>query len=555
MKKIVYFLAAILLTVLPANAAQKTKAQLAAEILSQLPTNGQGQISATVLRGVLQDMVDSDQQILLINAQTGTTYTFLAADQGKLVTFNNSSAIAVSLPGASGDFAAGWSVIAQNIGTGAVTITADVGTINGGTSITLQAGQIALLVSAGLNSYRSVQYGVMVSVTCGAGLSGGTITTSGTCSITDTITSASNVGSSSTVPIITYNSRGQLTTVTTATISAGSISAMPDPAGTGVAVKTSASTAVTRSITGTAGNINVTNGDGVSGNPTLDLANANSNVGSFGSGTLTPVLTVDAKGRITAISSATTAPPFSAVTGQATLAQLPTISSPTILSNISGGSATPGANSWSSVTDTITSTRGAWLVRGASGWSGFVCGTGLIAQSGGPGADPTCVTVAGTGTVTSISQGAGLAFSTNPLTTTGTISADIATNSNLWSATANKMADAAGVNTSLAPTTITQTISPVTIDLSTGVDFQVTLTTTPTFANPTVSASQLGRTGCLWITQPSTGSFGSAVFGSNWKFAGGTAPTLSTGASKTDVLCYKAKTTTFVWGALNQDIR
>jgi hypothetical protein len=33
-----------------------------------------------------------------INAQTGTTYTVLGSDMGKLITFNNAGAIAVTLP-------------------------------------------------------------------------------------------------------------------------------------------------------------------------------------------------------------------------------------------------------------------------------------------------------------------------------------------------------------------------------------------------------------------------------------------------------------------------
>lgn len=64
---------------------------------------------------------------------------------------------------------------------------------------------------------------------------------------------------------------------------------------TGLIAHTGAGTVTDRTITGTASNISVTNGDGVSGNPTIDLINAG-----------TPVtaqfvkITTDAKGRVTA---------------------------------------------------------------------------------------------------------------------------------------------------------------------------------------------------------------------------------------------------------------
>lgn len=140
--------------------AQKTKAQLTAEIDAQFPTNGQGEITAAILRGVTQDMVDSWQQIGLLNQQTGTTYTFLASDQGKLVTFNNAAGTAVTLPAATGDFGSGYNVTVQNVGaSGTTTITVSAGTINGAASITLTLKQVAWIVSSGLNTYRAVVYG------------------------------------------------------------------------------------------------------------------------------------------------------------------------------------------------------------------------------------------------------------------------------------------------------------------------------------------------------------------------------------------------------------
>src|SRR6185312_9976247 len=60
-------------------------------------------------------------ETLGVNAQTGTTYTVQATDCGKLVTFSNAAAIAVTLPQATGSFAAGFAWYTQDLGAGVVT--------------------------------------------------------------------------------------------------------------------------------------------------------------------------------------------------------------------------------------------------------------------------------------------------------------------------------------------------------------------------------------------------------------------------------------------------
>ena len=64
----------------------------------------------------------------VFNNQIGTTYTILAADNGKILTFNNASAVAVTLPdGLDVDFQC---TIVQ-IGAGVVTVTPNTDTVNG----------------------------------------------------------------------------------------------------------------------------------------------------------------------------------------------------------------------------------------------------------------------------------------------------------------------------------------------------------------------------------------------------------------------------------------
>lgn len=87
----------------------------------------------------------------VINAQTGTTYTVLSTDACALVTLSNASAIAVTLPQATGSFAAGFGFDVQNKGVGLVTITPTTSTINGLSTLTLATNQGCTIVSDGTN--------------------------------------------------------------------------------------------------------------------------------------------------------------------------------------------------------------------------------------------------------------------------------------------------------------------------------------------------------------------------------------------------------------------
>lgn len=64
---------------------------------------------------------------LAFNAQTGTTYTLVAGDSGKLVTSSNASAVVVTIP--ANVFAAGEQINIQSIGVGLTTISGGAVTI------------------------------------------------------------------------------------------------------------------------------------------------------------------------------------------------------------------------------------------------------------------------------------------------------------------------------------------------------------------------------------------------------------------------------------------
>ncbi len=94
---------------------------------------------------------------VIINAQTGTTYTVVKGDRCKLVTFTNASSIAVTLPqaGATSGFESGFTFQAVSLGAGTVTITPTTSTIDGAASITLDQYQGIHIFTDGTNYFTN----------------------------------------------------------------------------------------------------------------------------------------------------------------------------------------------------------------------------------------------------------------------------------------------------------------------------------------------------------------------------------------------------------------
>lgn len=88
-----------------------------------------------------------------VNAQTGTSYTYLSGDRSKLVTHTNASAIAGTLPQATGAFGSSWYMWVENRGAGTLTITPTTSTIDGAASLALTTNQGCLIASDGTNYY------------------------------------------------------------------------------------------------------------------------------------------------------------------------------------------------------------------------------------------------------------------------------------------------------------------------------------------------------------------------------------------------------------------
>jgi len=87
-----------------------------------------------------------------VNAQTGTSYTIVAADNRKLVTFENSSPVTAILTSAAslGNLFVCW---VENLGAGTVTITPSTGAIDGAASLALAQNQGTSIWSDGSNFF------------------------------------------------------------------------------------------------------------------------------------------------------------------------------------------------------------------------------------------------------------------------------------------------------------------------------------------------------------------------------------------------------------------
>jgi len=83
----------------------------------------------------------------------------------------------------------------------------------------------------------------------------------------------------------------------------------------------------------------------------------------------------------------------------------------------------------------------------------------------------------------------------------------------------------------------------ITPDLADSNNYSVTLGGNRTLANPTNITA--GQSGSIFVSQDGTGSR-TLAYGTNWDFAGGTAPTLSTAASSVDRIDYVVRTATSI---------
>jgi hypothetical protein len=92
----------------------------------------------------------------------------------------------------------------------------------------------------------------------------------------------------------------------------------------------------------------------------------------------------------------------------------------------------------------------------------------------------------------------------------------------------------------------------ITPDFALANNYSLAIAGNRTLANPTNITA--GQSGAIVITQDATGSR-TLAYGSQYKFAGGTAPTLTTTASAVDVLVYYVESATRITAKLLSDVK
>jgi hypothetical protein len=269
-------------------------------------------------------------------------------------------------------------------------------------------------------------------ISSGTGLAGGgDLSADRNIYIANTGVTSGTFGSSSQVPILTINAQGQITNVSTSSFSVAfnnitgtpttlagygitdaqpysvNLQAFSNLASTGLVVRDGIGSVISRSLIAGTG-MTVSNGDGISGNPTVALTNTAVSPGTYGSSTSSPVFTVNQQGQITSSSSAVITPQWSSITSTPTTLSgygitdaVPITRTVTGLNSVSGGGALSGNISLSLLNDVLAPGVGKYYGTDGSGTRGW------YTSSGG-------------GTVTQINTGTGLTG--GPITSSGTIS-------------------------------------------------------------------------------------------------------------------------------------
>lgn len=95
-------------------------------------------------------------------------------------------------------------------------------------------------------------------------------------------------------------------------------------------------------------------------------------------------------------------------------------------------------------------------------------------------------------------------------------------------------------------------VATIPINFDDANNFQLTIGGNRALGNPTNQVG--GQGGSIFITQDATGSR-ALTYGSNWKFPGGIAPSLSTAANAVDRLDYVVRSNGFIHATLSKDIK
>lgn len=232
---------------------------------------------------------------------------------------------------------------------------------------------------------------------------------------------------------------------------------------------------------------------------------------------------------------------------QLALANFPNIGASTLLANVAGSPNIPAAVALGGVGGILDlllgTTAGALLIRDPSlGWTILAPGTiGQVLASNGAGANPSYQSVSGTGTVTSVQVSGGttgLTFSGGPVTGAGsmTMAGTLALASGGTGASTIPGAQAALGFGFLVNQAVTANAASLSINYASGGDVSLSLAANVTSFSITnwPASGQFGR---IVIEIANTGSFNITGWPGTTVWAGGSAPTITSGNGKKDTIC------------------
>lgn len=197
--------------------------------------------------------------------------------------------------------------------------------------------------------------------------------------------------------------------------------------------------------------------------------------------------------------------------------------------------------------DVVKVTRDPCVSAGSVASVGVSGGTTGLTATGSPITSSGTITLGGTLNVANGGTGATTASAARTNLGLGTAAVlDEATAAQYCANTADKALSTDQVWSAADFVSLTDAVT-IAVDMSTFINATVTLGGNRTLGNPTNTKS--GQSGVIEIVQDATGNR-TLSYGSNWEFAGGSAPTLSTAANASDMLFYTVRSSTRIIASL-----